>query len=172
MGSSNTRSNLISRDASLIAGVQKHLKGVTLTLSGQALTDKQIVSALQDEIDAENAVTTAHSAWLAAVQAAKTQQQSSQETMLALRQTVMAMFRSQPDVLADFGLSPHKPRAKASSAQNAAKAAKAKATRAARGTLGSVQKAKIKGNVSSIDIVPVTVPNATNGSNGVTTQKV
>jgi hypothetical protein len=77
------------------------------------------------------------------------------------------MFRSQPDVLADFGLAAPKKRAKLTSAQAALSAAKNKATRIARGTLGPVARQQIKGNVSSIQIVPQTAPVVTlNGSSG------
>jgi hypothetical protein len=165
MSNSKSRTTQINRDEALIAGVQKHLSGVTLTLVGQALTTKQIVSNLQDLIDAASAVPTTRAAWEAAVTADKAQQASSQEFLVALRQTILAMFRSQPDVLADFSLTAPKKHPKLTTAQAALKAAKSKATRQARGTVGPVAKQQIKGNVSSIEIVPQTGPAVTtNGS--------
>jgi hypothetical protein len=168
MSNSKSRTTQISRDEALIAGVEKHLSGVTLTLSGQALTTKQIVSELQDLIDAANAVEPARAAWQAAVAAEKAQQASSQEFLVALRQAVLAMFRSQPDVLADFSLTAPKKRPKLTSAQAALKAARSKATRVARGTLGPVARQQIKGNVSSIQIVPQTAPVVTTNGSSVT----
>jgi hypothetical protein len=168
MSNSKSRTTQISRDEALIAGVEKHLSGVTLTLSGQALTTKQIVSELQDLIDAANAVEPARAAWQAAVAAEKAQQASSQEFLVALRQAVLAMFRSQPDVLADFSLTAPKKRPKLTSAQAALNAARSKATRVARGTLGPVARQQIKGNVSSIQIVPQTAPVVTTNGSSVT----
>ena len=167
MSNSKSRTTQISRDEALIAGVQMHLSGVTLTLDGQALTTKQIVSNLQDLIDAASAVEPARAAWQAAVAANKAQQASSHEFLVALRQAILAMYRSQPDVLADFSIPAPKKAPKLTTAQAALKAAKSKATRIARGTLGPVAKQQIKGNVSSISIVPQTAPVVTlNGSSG------
>jgi len=171
MSNSKSRTSLISRDEALIAGVQAHFKGATLTLAGQTLTANQVVSALQDVIDAANAVPPAKAAWQAALSALKTQVASSQELVVCLRQMVMAQFRTQPGVLADFGLAAPKKRAKLTTQQAALKAARSKATRQARGTLGPVERQSVKGNVASIQIVSQTASSATNGSSVITTQK-
>ena len=170
MGKKTNRTSLLSRDSAMIAGVGKHLKGVTLTLLGKTFTDTQIVSALQAGIDAENAATAARTALAAAVQAALKQRSDSKDFDAALKQTVLAMFRNQPEVLSDFGLAPPKKRAKPTTEQNAVKAAKNRATRAARHTVGPVKKQAITGDVSSVEILPVTKSGGTNGSS--TTQKL
>jgi hypothetical protein len=72
----------------------------------------------------------------------------------ATKKIVRAAFNGAPDVLADFGLPPPKPRVVSPETKIAA-AAKAKATREARGTKGKAQKAAIKGNPPATVTVPV-----------------
>jgi hypothetical protein len=163
------RTSLISRDSGLIAGVKKHFKGATLTIGGKPYTDVQIVAALQAEIDAVNAVTPAHAAWQLSVATAKAQSASLQELLKGLRQTVLAMFGSQPDTLADFSIAPPKKPAKLTANKLVLKVAKSKATRAARHTVGPAVRKTIKGTVSSVDIV-TSGSGGTNGSSA-TTQK-
>jgi hypothetical protein len=71
---------------------------------------------------------------------------------------VLAAFASVPQQLADFGMQPPKARKPLTSEQLAARAAKSAATRQARGTAGKKQKAAVKGNVTGVDITPVTAP--------------
>jgi hypothetical protein len=78
----------------------------------------------------------------------------------ACRGFVLAAYGSSPQELADFGVPPRKQPAPRTSAQNAAAAAKAKATRIARGTKSRKQKLAIKGDVTGVEIAPVTSPAA------------
>jgi hypothetical protein len=66
------------------------------------------------------------------------------------------MFASDAAALADLGLKPPKARAPLTAEQKAAAKAKAKATRIARGTTGPKAKKAIKGNVTGVQITPVT----------------
>jgi hypothetical protein len=108
-------------------------------------------------IAAENTVNTTRATWGAAVLAERTMRTGNQQSLDALKQTLLAMFATQPDVLADFGLAPRK-KAVISPQARVAAAAKAKATRAARGAKGSVQIQQVTGNVTGIIVTPVTTP--------------
>jgi hypothetical protein len=70
------------------------------------------------------------------------------------------MFAGAAQTLADFGLEPPKAPKPRTAEQLAAVKAKAKATRLARGTTSKKQKLAIRGNVTGVDIVPVTEPAA------------
>ena len=72
-----------------------------------------------------------------------------------VRQTILAMFSTQTDVLADFGLAPKKKPVLTAQAK-VARAAKARATRQARGTRSKKQLATISGDVTGIVVTPVT----------------
>ena len=91
----------------------------------------------------------------AAVLAEQQLQASSAQFVSDVRQTILAMFSGQTDVLADFGLAPRKKAVRTPEAKVAANA-KAKATRTARGTKGKKQLAAISGDVTGIVVTPVT----------------
>ena len=72
---------------------------------------------------------------------------------------VRATFSS-ASVLADFGLAPKKARTPLTVEQKAAAKAKRDATRAARGTMGKKAKLAVKGDVTGVEITPVTASTA------------
>jgi hypothetical protein len=125
----------------LLAGLAKSpptsgqlmLVGVTYALAAYQ-------SKLQGYLAPFDTVHTAHHDLTAAVQARDAQISEVQAFIEASQQFLRTNFGSSNPVLADYGMTPKKPRAKATGAENAAKAAKAKATRAKNGTLGSEQK--------------------------------
>jgi hypothetical protein len=147
INSKQDSSNQITSAQNMIAGVKKRLTS-PLTLAGSVFTIAQIVDALQARIDAIQAASVARAAWLAAVAHLNDEKASNALMLHALNQTVQAMFGTQTDVLADFGLVPHKRSApKASTTADAV--LKNAATRKARGTVGPKKKLSIKGNVPS-----------------------
>ncbi len=143
-------------DQKLIDGLTKHAGIIaSLYVGGTAMPNAAIVSKLQALIAAVNTTNAARASLHAAVLAEQQLQASSAQFVADVRQTILAMFSGQTDVLADFGLAPRKkpvmtPQAKV------AMAAKAKATRAARGTKSKKQLAEISGDVTGIVVTPVT----------------
>jgi hypothetical protein len=68
------------------------------------------------------------------------------------------MFGNATDTLALFGLEPRKAPAPRTGTEIAAAAAKAEATRKARGTTSKKQKLAVTGNVTGIQVIPITAP--------------
>jgi hypothetical protein len=153
------KTDRISNDRRLIAGIQKHLgKGGALFLDGKKYTGAQLVSLLQSRIDATEAIQPAKGAWRKMVKAERDHVAATKPIVDAARKVLLVMFASSVDILSDFGLAPltrnePKPETRVKAAQQA------KATRAARHTKGRKQKLKIKGQVQATD--PVTVSPAT-----------
>ena len=151
-----TRITQQAGDQKLVDGLTKHAGVIaSLYLGGTAMPNAAIVSKLQALIAAVNSTNTARASLHALVLAEQQLQASSAQFVTDVRQTILAMFSTQTDVLADFGLAPRKkpvmtPQAKV------AMAAKAKATRAARGTKSKKQLAEISGDVTGIVVTPVT----------------
>jgi hypothetical protein len=73
---------------------------------------------------------------------------------------VLATFPGAVQMLADFGMAPHKVPAPRTVEQLAAAKAKAEATRKARGTVGRRKRLAIQGNVTGVLLTPVTAPAA------------
>ena len=152
--STNNRNRIdrTAADQSMIDGLNNLAAKIPpIFVGGVAVPPTTIVAALQARIDSgKNAVST-RATWLAAVQADRAELAKSSPLVLACRQTLLLAFAGQADTLAQFGLTPRKPRVVSPETQVAA-AQKAKATREARHTMGTKQKAKIKGTV------PATAP--------------
>jgi hypothetical protein len=83
----------------------------------------------------------------AKVAAARTQGPALRKSVRAFTLFVRASFGNSPDVLADFGLTPHKAPAPKTVETKANAVAKTLATRQARHTMGPAKKAAIKGTV-------------------------
>jgi sulfite reductase beta subunit-like hemoprotein len=116
-------------------------------VGGVSVTTKDIATTLQARIVTAKAATSARATWQAAVQADRDERAKTKTLVSVVKQTLLASFAGQVETLANFGLTPRKPRVVSPESRVAA-AAKAKATRAARHTLGKKQKAGIKGTVA------------------------
>jgi hypothetical protein len=125
---------------------------------GSSFTPAQITSKLQSIVTLRSDVDTAKAAIKAKLAAEASEGPSLRSFMTAYETYLKAVYGSQPDVLAQFGLQPKKARTPATVAGMAAAVAKRAATRAARHTLGSVQKKVVKGDVTGVVVVPVTAP--------------
>ena len=79
-------------------------------------------------------------------------------TMSALVSIIVAMFAGDTSKLGDFGVKAPRARTPLTTEQKAAAVAKRKATRTARGTKGPKAKAEITGNVTGVEITPITAP--------------
>ena len=140
----------------LIAGTQKHFPNGQFTLGNVAYTTATLVSALQSLVDALTAVNTAHAALKDAIAALTATNAKIMPLVQAYRRYVSAAFVNATQELADFGMTPPKARAPRTSAQKAAAAAKLRATRAARGTTSKKQKLTVQGDVTGVQITPIT----------------
>jgi hypothetical protein len=150
----------LARVQALISGAEKHLPNGSFNVGATAFTTASLVQLLQSLADATIAVNTAHTALKDALAALQTTQAKVGPTQRAFRRTVQGMFAGATQTLADFGLEPPKARKPRTAEQLAAAKAKAKATRASRGTTSKKQKLAIHGNVTGVDIVPITEPAA------------
>jgi hypothetical protein len=148
MSKPKTKTTRVAKDQKLIAGVQKRFAGASLILAGKTFTALEAAQFLQERIDVAGPVETARATWTSAVAAEKAKIADTKQYVLALEQLVRAMFGSNVEALAEFGLSP-RTRATPTTEATALQIARAKATRAARGTVGPKQKAKIKGVVAT-----------------------
>jgi hypothetical protein len=157
MTSKTTR---VAKDEKLIAGVQKRFAGVSIVLAGKTFTTTEVVTFLQERIDVAGPAQAAHAAWKNTVAAERAKIAETGKYVLALTQLVHAMFGTDAEALAEFGLLP-RTRAKLDTAAETQRIARMHATRKARGTAGPKQKAKIKGVVPT---PPAPIPPTSNGT--------
>jgi hypothetical protein len=146
----------LARVQALIAGTQKHFPNGQFTLGNVAYTTATLVPALQSLVDALTAVNAAHASARDAITALKGVSAKITPLVQAYRRYVLAAFANATQELADFGMSPPKARAPRTSEQKAATVAKLRATRKARGTTSKKQKLEIQGDVTGVQITPIT----------------
>jgi len=140
------RSQLQTGGQKVIDGLHKHGSTLTsLVIDGTSYTTAEVIAVVQARVDAFKAAVSSRATWQASVLADKAERAKTKTFMSGLVQALRVAFGNSVDVLADFGLTPHKARAVRTPEQKAAATAKAKATRAARHTMGRKQKAAIKG---------------------------
>jgi hypothetical protein len=159
MGSNVPKKNRPSETAAeqrIVDGITKHAAFIpTYFLNGIAMPTADVLAVVQRRLDAGKRVEQAKTEWLAAIAAEREERDRSRVFMSTLKQFVLAAFRGQLGLLADFGLvGPKVPSPKP--AALVASAVKAKATRAARHTMGKNQRAAIVGSPPSFTVVPVT----------------
>ena len=135
----------IIADQHLISGIPKHLDTRGLVIDGQHYSRAQMVKALEGRVEVTTKVTASKARWQTDVRAEKTRIQATKRFVSGLRQTLLAMFGSSVDVLADFGLAPRRSQRELTAVEKVQRAARAKATRAARHTMGKRDTAKVKG---------------------------
>jgi hypothetical protein len=155
-GNKATKGTQSALAASLAAGAAKHFPtGSTLPIGGATLTIAQIETTLNGFASLRTDVDTARAALQAKLAAETAQAAAMRAFISAFMRIVRGAFGNQPDVLADFGLQPNKPKTPLTVEQKAAAAAKRAATRAARGTKGSKAKLAITGDVTGVVVTPV-----------------
>ena len=144
----------VVRDQKMIDGTKKHLSGVSITVAGKAVTEKDAVAVLQARVDATSAVQAARAAFRKAVADERAEVAQTKAFVSSFRRAVAIAFEGALDSLSDFGIDPPKQRKRPDVQQAAETVAKAKATRAQRGTMGPKKRLKVKGTV--IETAPVT----------------
>lgn len=135
----------------LIAGAKKHFPNgnQTVTLGGVSMTIDAATTELQTYVENRGAVVAAQATAKAKVSAEKAALPALNAFISAFIAYVRLSFGSQADVLADFGLAPHKARTPQTAEEKAVAVAKRDATRAARGTKSPKAKSEIHGNVTA-----------------------
>ena len=152
-----SKTTQLARDQQMLAGIKKHSSTVTSwVIAGTTYSAQQAGNILQARIDAALAVNAARAALRNAVQAASTETATTKQLVAGLRTATYVMFSSQADVLADFGLTPHKARAIPTAVEKVQAVELRKATRAVRHTLSPKAKSEIKG--AATVTVTVTTP--------------
>jgi hypothetical protein len=159
MGNQLSRAQRQANDRKIIAGVSKHITK-NIVLNGTSLSPKDIMSAIQSVMSADDACDALRMQLSEAVKASKAAEKSAKVLKTSLKQYVFAHFGESNPAIADFGYSPRKV-AQKSVAEKYLTVEKQLATRAARHTMGSHQKATIHGQVEA-----PAPPAATNGANG------
>jgi hypothetical protein len=154
--STNSHTNRMQQqtaDEKLRAGLTKHAPNLaSFIVAGATIKTADIVTVLQNRENTAKAVDSARATWRAAVAADRNERKQSSALVSGVKQTLHVMFAGSVDTLAEFGLTPRKPRVVSPDVKVAA-AAKAKATRAARHTQGKVQKAQVKGTLDGVKLV-------------------
>jgi len=147
----------LARLQALIAGLQKHFPNQTLNFGKRTFTTASLAKVFQGVADAIQAVNAAQAALKDAVSALREVETQAVPVIRDFRRFVLAVFGSSAQDLADFALQPPKVKQPLSVEQRAAAKAKAKATREARGTdKGKKQRLSVKGDVTGVNITPVT----------------
>jgi hypothetical protein len=144
----------------LIAGTQKHFPSGTFTLGGTAYTTATLVPIFQDLANALSALNAAHVQLKDAGLTLQGVAAKVNPVVRDYRRFVLAAFSTAPQQLADFGLQAPKPHKPLTTEKRAVATAKMRATRKARGTTSKKQKLAVKGDVTSVNITPVTEPTA------------
>jgi hypothetical protein len=148
----------LARVQALIAGMQKHFPGGSLTLGNVAFTTTSLVQLLQTLANAIVAVDTAKAGARGAVAAMRTVRTNVAPVVSELTKWVRASFGTAAPILADFGLQLPKARTPLTTEAKTAAVAKRNATRQARGTTGPKKRLAVKGDVTGVVVTPVTTP--------------
>jgi hypothetical protein len=157
---STSKATVLAQLQMLVSGLQKQFPNGNFTLGNTAYTTVTLVAALMSLINAINAVTAAQASAKVAVAALRATSAQVGPIVLALKRNLLATFGDAADTLALFGLEPRKAPAPRTAKENAAAAAKAEATRKARGTTSKKQKLAVSGNVTGVEVIPMTTPPA------------
>lgn len=148
MGANTPKANRSSRTVAnqkLADGFKKHQALLTqLFILGEPLTAAQLATNIEEIVAVADRAVIARAAWLAAVKEDLATRKGKGGFLGAVRAALLAAFKDQIEILADFGLVPRAVPVLTPEEKQAA-VAKAKATRAARHTMGKRQKAAITG---------------------------
>ena len=139
-------------------GLLKYCAASTFTIGGQSYTTPQVVTLIGQLQNATVTAATSKSAWKEARAAIVAAEAAEGKTVRGVRDVVALMFNNAPTVLTELAIQPRKMPKPLSAAARAAATAKADATRKARGTTSKKQKATVTGNVTGVQIIPVTAP--------------
>jgi hypothetical protein len=155
-----TKAASLARMQAFVAGTQKHFPGQSITLGNTVLTADALVQLFTSLASAITALDTAQASAKDAGTALRGIEAKVAPVAGDYKRFLLTTFGTAAQSLADFGLQPPKARTPMTTEQKAAAKAKAAATRAARGTTSKKQKLAVTGNVTGVQITPITVPAA------------
>ncbi|HEX3769482.1 MAG TPA: hypothetical protein VHV30_01400 [Polyangiaceae bacterium] len=142
----------------LIAGIQKHFPNGQFTFGNTVYTTASLVAILQDLVAAYLAMSTARSNTKDALTALRTKKANAAPIIGDLVDFLRVTFRDATAQLGDFGLQAPRARTPITGEKRVAATAKARATRIARGTASKKQKLAITGDVTGVNVTPITTP--------------
>jgi hypothetical protein len=165
------RSVRINAIAKILAGFRKHCMDLGgLFVASAKIAPADVITSLQEVIDAAGKVTAAAGARKAALDEEQRIVEKNAELAAAVRQFALTAFSNKADVLADFGLQ-KRARKVRTVEEKLQTVTKALATRTARGTKGRRQKQQIHGTATGAHPAPATpaaAPTATDPTPRVT----
>ena len=152
---SKGRSKIVRAAAKLLEGTHKHLgTGAQVMLLGGTMTPAEVAARLQRLVDLRAAVDASKALTKANLMTEQAEAPALQTFVSTYLHFLKAAYGTQPDVLADFGISVRDRTPPTIETQLVAVAKRA-ATRVARNTMGPRQRLKVKGDVTGVAITPV-----------------
>jgi hypothetical protein len=157
-----------TRADDLDTGTSKHFKdpAQVLAFDGGSIAVSEVTTKLARVVTLRGSTVAAQNTASEAVLAEENELPALMVFMTSYTAFVKATFGNSPTVLADFGLVQKKVRTAPTVETMAAAVAKRKATRTARGTTGPKKKLSTKGNVTGVEITPVTTSGAAASAGG------
>jgi hypothetical protein len=142
--------------AALVAGLQANYApdDVFPTPTGNQTRD-QLVATFQQFISAAETTKSSYSTWRGNVQTERQIEASVSPLRAVVRSTLDATYGKDSPYLLQYGFQPHKVGVR-SAVSTMTAVVKNEATRKARGTTGKKQKLAISGNVTGVEVTPVT----------------
>jgi hypothetical protein len=153
----HNKATALTQVQALIAGTQKHFPNGSLTFGNATHTAAELIQALESLANALSALSAAHVRVKDAGTALSGVEVTVGPLMRDYKSFIHTTFATAAQTLADFGLKARKAPTPLTSDQRAVATAKLRATRKARGTTSKKQKLAVKGNVTSVQITPITV---------------
>jgi hypothetical protein len=150
-----TKTTVVALAKQLIAGTEAKLTSVgQLTIAGKAFTPAELTTQLNRVITLRTDVDTAKATTKEKLAAEAAEMPALRALMSAMVTAIKGAHAGEPGFLAAFGINP-KVRTPPTIEAKAAAAAKRASTRVARHTMGPVAKLGIKGDVTGVNLVPV-----------------
>ncbi|HEY3821038.1 MAG TPA: hypothetical protein VGL81_27930 [Polyangiaceae bacterium] len=151
-----------TRAEDLGTGTSKHFTNPAqlLAFDGGSIAVSDVTTKLQRVVTLRGNTESAQNAAHEAVLTEENELPALLVFMTSYTAFVKTTFGNTPTVLADFGLAPKKAPVTPTVEAKAAAVAKREATRTARRTTGPKAKLSTKGNVTGVEITPVTAPSA------------
>ena len=140
----------------LITGIPQFCPSTVFNVAGQTFTAPQAVAFLATVQNAGAAIAASRAAWKAAIQASEKNNAGDGVVAREIREAVGLQFSNAPTTLNAFAITPRKKAKPLSVEARAAATARARATRLACGTESKKKKAAILGNVTGVNITPIT----------------
>jgi hypothetical protein len=142
----------------LIAGTQKHSPNGQLTFGNATYTTASLVAVLQGLADVYTADAAANANAKDALAALRAKKVTVDPVIRAYVTYLRATYSDATAVLGDYGLQPLKARTPVAARTRIVATEKARATRIARGTASKKQKLAITGDVTGVNVTPITTP--------------